>query len=72
MGMIIKMIVLRVKARLSEDRMPFFKPDATTYTMNNTGITKKPWRTVIGYAILGFLWILFSDQLLALFRTRSS
>lgn len=47
--------------------MPFFKPDDKIYMMNNSGLTKKPWRTVIGYAILGFLWILFSDQLLALF-----
>jgi diguanylate cyclase (GGDEF)-like protein/PAS domain S-box-containing protein len=47
--------------------MPLFKPDEKTYKMNNSGLTKKPWRTVIGYAILGFLWILFSDKLLALF-----
>lgn len=47
--------------------MPFFKPDDKIYTMKNSELTKKPWRTVIGYAILGYLWILFSDRLLALF-----
>lgn len=47
--------------------MPLFKPDDKTYMMNNSELTKKPWRTVISYAILGFLWILFSDQILALF-----
>lgn len=58
---------MRVKARLSEDMMPFLKPDDKTYRMKNPVLTKKPWRTVIGYAILGFLWILFSDRFLALF-----
>lgn len=47
--------------------MSLFKPDDKTYTISNSELTKKPWRTVISYAILGFLWILFSDQLLALF-----
>jgi diguanylate cyclase (GGDEF)-like protein/PAS domain S-box-containing protein len=47
--------------------MPHFKPDDKINTISNTELTKKPWRTVILYAILGFLWILFSDQLLALF-----
>jgi diguanylate cyclase (GGDEF)-like protein/PAS domain S-box-containing protein len=47
--------------------MPIVKPDERIYSTNNPEFTKKPWRTVISYAILGFLWILFSDQLLAFF-----
>lgn len=47
--------------------MVFFKPDNKTSRLKNPGLTKKPWRTVVGYAILGFLWILFSDRFLGLF-----
>lgn len=47
--------------------MPLFKPDDKIYSISNSELTKKPWRTVIFYAVFGFLWILFSDQLLALF-----
>lgn len=47
--------------------MPIVKPDEKNYTTNNPEYSKKPWRTVLIYVILGFLWILFSDQLLAFF-----
>jgi diguanylate cyclase (GGDEF)-like protein/PAS domain S-box-containing protein len=47
--------------------MPLFKSDNTPHTLNTSELTKKPWRTVISYSGLGFLWILFSDQLLAMF-----
>lgn len=47
--------------------MPPIKPDDKVNTTHHSQVSKKPWRTVIGYALLGFLWILFSDQLLAFF-----
>ncbi|MBS3986796.1 MAG: diguanylate cyclase, partial [Erysipelothrix sp.] len=43
------------------------KPDDKVNTTHHSQVSKKPWRTVIGYALFGFLWILFSDQLLAFF-----
>lgn len=47
--------------------MPPIKPDDKVNTTHHSQVSKKPWRTVIGYALFGFLWILFSDQLLAFF-----
>lgn len=47
--------------------MPPIKPGDKVNTTHHSQVSKKPWRTVIGYALFGFLWILFSDQLLAFF-----
>jgi len=47
--------------------MPSIKPDNKDMSIHHSHVTKSPWRTVIGYAFFGFLWILFSDRLLAFF-----
>lgn len=47
--------------------MPPIKPDNKDISTHHSHVTKSPWRTVIGYAFFGFLWILFSDRLLAFF-----
>jgi diguanylate cyclase (GGDEF)-like protein/PAS domain S-box-containing protein len=47
--------------------MPLLKQDEKTSTNNSSDFTKNPWRTVLSYAIFGFIWILFSDRLLAFF-----
>jgi diguanylate cyclase (GGDEF)-like protein/PAS domain S-box-containing protein len=57
---------LSINPKLSEDRMPLFKPDDQISNIANSKLTKNPWKTVISYAIFGFLWILFSDRLLML------
>jgi diguanylate cyclase (GGDEF)-like protein len=46
--------------------MPTYKPDDKIKTKINSKFSKNPWRTVLSYTVLGFLWILFSDRLLAL------
>jgi diguanylate cyclase (GGDEF)-like protein/PAS domain S-box-containing protein len=46
--------------------MPNNKSDDRIDASNNSGLTKKPWITVVSYAVFGFLWILFSDRLLNL------
>ena len=47
--------------------MPSIKPGNKDMSTHHSHVTKSPWRTVIGYAFFGFLWILFSDRLLAFF-----
>jgi PAS domain-containing protein len=45
--------------------MPLKKPEDKNFSISNSEFSKRPWRTVIGYAVFGFIWILFSDRLLA-------